>query len=82
MVRSGGNYTDPYAANPEIESNRDTNRPAEGIIYWAKFWDKDLGEKNCSALSSWPHEKIPFYLSGYDSGVNWIDENNQQNPSR
>lgn len=55
---------------PLVLGNTDsttTNRPAKAIIYWAKFWDKDLGDKNCNALASWPHEKIPFFLSGYDN---------------
>ena len=63
----GGNYVDPSAASPEIENGKNTNKPAKGIIYWGKFWDKDLGAKYCRILSSWPHEKIPFYLSGYDN---------------
>lgn len=69
----GGNYEDASAATPAIENNRNTNKPAKGIIYWAKFWDKDLGEKNCNALAAWPHEKVPFFLSGY---------NNASTPSR
>ena len=65
----GGNYVDPSAASPEIENNRNTSKPAKGIIYWAKFWDKDLGEKNCNAMAAWTHETVPFFLSGYDNNA-------------
>jgi len=63
----GGNYVDPSATNPTIENGQNTRKPARGVIYWGKFWNKDLGEKNCNALAAWPHEKIPFYLNGYDN---------------
>jgi len=61
----GGQYENASAANPVIDETRN-GKPAKGIIYWAKFWDKDLGEKNCQALAEWTHETIPFFLSGYD----------------
>ena len=61
----GGNYSED-TTNIESSGNRS---PAKGIIYWAKYWDKDLGEKNCNALASWPHETIPFYLNGYNNGT-------------
>ena len=65
----GGNYENDSIASPIIENNRNANKPAKGVIYWAKFWDKDLGEKNCNALAAWPHETVPFFLSGYDSNT-------------
>lgn len=64
----GGNYN--YAASPlEIENNRNTFSPAKAIVYWAKYWDTDLGEANCQSLAAWPHEDMHFYLSGYNNGV-------------
>ena len=66
----GGNYS---GATTTIENATPNRGPAKGIIYWAKFWDKDLGEKNCEAMAAWPHETVPFYLSGY---------NNNSDPSR
>ena len=66
----GGNYTENTTT---IENSRSTRCPAKAIIYWAKYWDADLGAKNCMALASWPHETVPFYLSGY---------NNNTSPSR
>ena len=66
----GGNYAEDTTS---IENVRSARVPAKGIIYWAKYWDADLGAKNCMALASWPHETVPFYLSGY---------NNNTSPSR
>ena len=58
----GGNYNG-VTTNIETSSNR---YPAQGIIYWAKYWTADLGETNCKNLAAWPHEIVPFYLSGYN----------------
>lgn len=59
----GGNYS----GNTEtLESDSRGRTLAQGIIYWAKYWDKDLGVKNCTALAQWTHEKIPFALCGYN----------------
>jgi hypothetical protein len=58
----GGNYE---GNTTTIENNRNTRKPPCGVIYWAKFWDKDLGSKNCNALAAWPHETVPFVLSGF-----------------
>ena len=61
----GGNYK--YSTNSvEIESTS-SRRPAHGIIYWAKFWNEDLGNRNCSRLAQWTHEKEQFYLGGYNN---------------
>ena len=58
----GGNYR---GATTTIENNSSSRCPAKAIVYWGKFWDTDLGEKNCNMLVSWPHETVPFYLAGY-----------------
>ena len=59
----GGNYS---GSTTTIEENETGRRPAQGIIYWAKYWNADLGETNCQKLAAWPHETIPFYLNGYN----------------
>ena len=61
----GGNYN--YTSNPTQIETSTQRYPAAGLIYWAKFWDADLGGNNCNKLASWPHEKLHFYLSGYNS---------------
>lgn len=61
-----GNYV---GNTTEIENSRAAKRPARAMVYWAKYWDADLGAKNCMALASWPHETIPFYLSGYNNNT-------------
>ena len=73
----GGNYS---GTTTNIENSNIYRKPAQGIIYWAKYWSVDLGEKNCAMLAAWPHETIPFYLSGYNganSPVEQIYENSQ-----
>ena len=67
----GGNYE---GNTTTIEEEDYTRRPAQGIIYWAKFWDTDLGETNCSKLASWIHETVPFLLSGYNDGASSATE--------
>ena len=59
----GGNYR---GATTTIEDNSTTRCPAQGVIYWAKYWDTDLGEINCSNIAAWTHETIPFVLTGYN----------------
>lgn len=36
-------------------------------IYWAKYWETDLGHNECTLLAAWPHEKITFALSDYSN---------------
>ena len=63
----GGNYD--YTSNP-VDIENSTNRVAgAGIIYWAKYWDTDLGGYNCNKLAAWPHEKLHLYMTGYDSAT-------------
>ena len=59
----GGNYS---GTTTTIEENGNYRVPAEAVIYWAKYWDTDLGQNNCSELAAWPHEKVSFYLNGYN----------------
>ena len=59
----GGNYV---GTTTTIEQSDTTRQPAQGVVYWAKFWDTDLGEINCSSLAAWPHETVPFFLTGYN----------------
>ena len=66
----GGNFVGNSTTN--IEQDQNNRGPAKAIIYWAKYWDADLGNKYCRTLAAWPHEKIPFYLSGY-SGNNQVN---------
>ena len=38
---------------------------AQGTIYWAKYWDKDLGAGECKQLASWCHEPMTFALEEF-----------------
>ena len=73
----GGNYS---GDSTTIEEDRNSTRPAQGIIYWAKYWNTDLGEQNCSKLASWPHERVAFYLTGFNGNV--ITTNNGTTTTR
>jgi len=66
----GGNYN---GTTTNIESNN-IRRPAQAVVYWAKFWNVDLGERNCSELAAWPHETVPFYLSGYNGTSGAVEQ--------
>jgi hypothetical protein len=41
----GGNFSG--SSTSTIEQDQNNRGPAKGVIYWAKYWDKDLGNKNC-----------------------------------
>jgi hypothetical protein len=47
--------------------------PAKGVIYYAKYWEADLGNGNCNKLASWPHQKMAFKISGFDDGLESTD---------
>lgn len=38
---------------------------AQGTIYWAKYWNKDLGAGECKQLAAWCHEKMTYALEEY-----------------
>ena len=70
----GGNYRYSSEGTPIEIENTSYHAPANGIIYWAKYWNEDLGEINCQRLAQWTHEKAYFYLGGYNSaGTNNAD---------
>lgn len=48
-----------------------TTRPGVGArIYWAKYWNDDLGKDTCTHIASWPHETIRFTLEDYTNDNN------------
>lgn len=44
------------------------NAPSRGVIYDAKYWDIDLGGRDCELLAAWPHETVSFKITGFDNG--------------
>ena len=73
ITRSGGvnfnsnaylNFGQLFDANRETIQGSDgvlnDVAPAIGNIYWAKYWDKDLGQGECKRLACWPHEWMTF----------------------
>ena len=67
-------------SSSDIESTS-SRRPCKAVIYWAKYWDADLGAKNCRLLAQWPHETEYFALTGYDNGQGNGEEEGS-NPKR
>ena len=39
---------------------------ARGKVYWAKYWNEDLGAGECRQLAAWPHEQMEFAVEDYD----------------
>jgi len=40
-----------------------------GTIYWAKYWNEDLGLGECKKLAMWPHEKMTYLLTHLDTAA-------------
>ena len=36
---------------------------AKGTIYWAKYWEEDLGIGECKRIAEWPHENVTFAIA-------------------
>lgn len=75
----GGIYsTDPaeIVTNTTIAAYSD-EWPAKGVIYYAKYWEADLGSGNCSKLAAWTHQTMGFKIMGYDDGLEVNDTNNK-----
>ena len=53
-----------YITNKMTDENyaniRNNTAPGRGTIYWAKYWDYDIGDGECRKLAAWPHEEITF----------------------
>ena len=70
----GGNYV---SGTTNVENER-TRRNAQGIIYWAKYWEGALDDYDCLQMASWPHETVTFKLSGYNNGKESTDSDTKQ----
>lgn len=55
--------------NLSLDNESSTMVAGKGIIYWAKYWNKDLGVGECRQLASWNHEAMTFAIEEY-SGMN------------
>ena len=40
---------------------------AQGTIYWARYWNEDLGAGECKQLAAWPHERMEAIIAAIDS---------------
>ena len=52
----GGNLN----ASGNIENTQNGLRNATGTVFFAKYWEVDLGVDDCSKLARWPHEQIGY----------------------
>jgi len=51
------NAIDIEDTTPQIVTN------GKGTIFWAKYWNEDLGQGECKRLAAWPHERITYAIS-------------------
>ena len=60
-----GCLIDQYSLNNDsnYSSLRNTVDYGGGTIYWAKYWNEDLGLGECKKLAMWPHEKMTYLLT-------------------
>lgn len=42
---------------------------AYGTIYWAKYWDEDLGAGECKQIAAWPHENMTAILTSVETNI-------------
>lgn len=63
--------TDAYLVfgNVEFGNTSTTVVGAKGTIYWAKYWNKDLGVGECRNLACWNHEQMIFAIEEF-AGMN------------
>lgn len=55
---------------------------ANGTIYQAKYWSKDLGVGECKRLAAWPHETVTFGLAKiYNNATNGSPTDNNPAPA-
>ena len=58
-----------YTSNDSYDSEKNNIRGAMGTIYWAKYWDEDLGHGECSQLAAWPHEQMTAQIVSVDNSA-------------
>jgi len=63
--------TDAYLVFGNVTFNNDSTTVVggKGTVYWAKYWDKDLGVGECRNLACWNHEQMTFAIEEF-SGMN------------
>ena len=47
------------------EANNLSN--AQGTIYWARYWNEDLGAGECKQLAAWPHERMTAIIAAINN---------------
>ena len=58
-----------FGAQMSDDGYVDPNTYGTGVIYWAKYWEDDLGEPDCKEIANWPRETITMQAAGTDERV-------------
>ena len=58
-----GNLRSDLSTNSTFINEYNNLTGAYGTIYWAKYWDEDLGEGECEQLANWPHENMTAIIT-------------------
>ena len=69
------------SSNSEYAEEKRNTMGAYGTIYWAKYWDEDLGAGECKQLAAWPHESVTMCIASVDTNPtdsNATDINNSR----
>jgi len=66
--------TDAYLTfgNTALDASSTVMVPGKGVIYWAKYWNKDLGAGECRQLAAWNHEKMYYTVEEYAGMTNGL----------
>lgn len=51
------------SSSSDYEAVKSITANAKGTIYWAKYWNEDLGIGECKRIAAWPHENISYIVS-------------------
>lgn len=59
-----GHLRSDITTNSTFSNNEGINTTgAYGTIYWAKYWNEDLGVGECQQLANWPHENMTSIIA-------------------
>jgi len=64
-----GNLRNDLATNNNYSDEYNNLVGAYGTIYWAKYWNEDLGAGECKQLAAWPHEQMSAMIASVDNAT-------------
>ena len=63
----GNLRNDITSTNSTYTSEYNNLMGAQGTIYWARYWNEDLGAGECKQLAAWPHEHMTAKIAAIDA---------------